>query len=388
MRAGQLPPSPTLGIAAKAQAMRAAGVDVISLAAGEPDFPTPEAVCQAGIAAIQSGFTKYTPTPGIPELRAAISEKLKRENQVNVLPEQVIVSSGAKQSVFNALNVLLNEGDEVILIAPYWMTYAEQVRLAGAIPAVVRTLAADGFVPQMDQLREAITGRTRAIILNSPCNPTGAVFSRQTIKEIAVLAIRHDLWVISDEIYEKLIYGETHVSIASLGTEIADRTVTVNGCSKTFAMTGWRIGYAAAPLPVAKAMSNFQDQVTSNANSIAQKAAVAALALEPGVVESMRAEYETRRDLVLRQLRAIPNVTAPTPGGAFYVMPDLSAYLGGRISDDCAMAEYLLEEARVATVPGSVFEGLGHVRLSYAASRENLQNGIQRIAEALEKLRA
>lgn len=367
--------------------MRAEGIDVISLAAGEPDFPTPDAVTEAAIAALHAGFTKYTPTPGIPELRKVISEKLHRENQVSVKPEQVVVSSGAKQSLFNSCTVLLDPGDEVILIAPYWMTYAEQVRLAGGVPVKVQTTSETGFVPDIEQIREVVTSRTKAIMLNSPSNPTGAVFPRQLLKEIAALALRNELWVISDEIYEKLIYGEQHVSIASLGAEIAERTITINGCSKSFAMTGWRIGFAAAPLPVAKAMSNFQDQVTSNANSIAQKAAVKAFTLGEGPVEQMRSEYEIRRDMVVDLLREIPDVSVVTPKGAFYVMPNIAAYLGGRIKDDLELAEYLLEEGRVATVPGSVFEGHGHIRISYAASRDNLRNGIGRISEALQKLR-
>ncbi|HVT11211.1 MAG TPA: pyridoxal phosphate-dependent aminotransferase [Fimbriimonadaceae bacterium] len=387
-RAGQLKPSPTLGISARAQSMRAQGIDVISLAAGEPDFPTPEPICDAAIAALRAGFTKYTPTPGILELRQAISEKLWNENSVRVAPEQVIVSSGAKQSLFNSCNILVDPGDEVILIAPYWMTYAEQVTLAGGVPIKIQTTAESGFLPTSDQLREAVSPRTKAIILNSPSNPTGAVLSRQILKEIAALAIRHDFWVIADEIYEKLIYGAEHVSIASLGSEIAERTVTIGGCSKTFAMTGWRVGFAAAPLPVAKAMSNFQDQVTSNANSFAQKGAVKAFTLGSDAVEEMRSEYENRRNLVVGLLRDIPDVTVNVPSGAFYAMPNVSAYLGGRFSTDLELAEYLLEEGKVATVPGSVFEGHGHIRLSYAASRENLKAGIARISDALQKLRA
>ncbi|MFI5387608.1 MAG: pyridoxal phosphate-dependent aminotransferase [Fimbriimonadales bacterium] len=388
-RAGQLKPSPTLGISARAQAMRAEGIDVISLAAGEPDFPTPALVCEAAIAALNSGFTKYTPTPGVPELRKVIAEKLSRENQVRAAAENVVVSSGAKQSLFNACNVILDPGDEVILIAPYWMTYAEQVRLAGGEPVKVQTSAESDFVPSFDQLRDAVTPRTKAIIINSPANPTGAVYPRQTLKEIASLAIRHDLWVISDEIYEKLIYGGVeHVSIGSLGTDIAERTITIGGCSKTYAMTGWRIGFAAAPVPVAKAMSNFQDQVTSSANSFAQKGAIRAFQLDGAPVETMRAEYEARRDLVVGLLRDIPGVTINLPHGAFYVMPDVTTYLVGRIANDLELAEYLLDEAKVATVPGSVFEGHGHIRLSYAASRENLKAGVKRISDALQKLRA
>jgi aspartate aminotransferase len=367
--------------------MRVEGIDVISLAAGEPDFPTPEPICDAAVDALRAGFTKYTPTPGVPELRRVISDKLWSENSVRAAPEQIVVSSGAKQSLFNSCSVLLDPGDEVILIAPYWMTYADQVRLAGGEPVVVRTTAESGFVPTNDDLKAAVTPRTRAIIINSPCNPSGAVFPRQTLKEIAALAIRHDLWVISDEIYEKLIYGVEHVSMGSLGSEIAERTITIGGCSKSFAMTGWRIGFAAAPIPVAKAMSNFQDQVTSSANSFAQKGAIKAFSMGDASVEDMRCEYDRRRNLVVELLREIPDVKVNLPKGAFYVLPDVSAYIGGRIADDLAMAEHLLDEAKVATVPGSVFEADGHLRLSYAASRENLKAGIGRIAEAFQKLR-
>lgn len=367
--------------------MRAEGIDVISLAAGEPDFPTPEPVCDAAIAAIKAGFTKYTPTPGLPDLRRAISDKLWNDNSVRASAEQIVISSGAKQSLFNSFNVLLDPGDEVIVIAPYWMTYPEQIRLAGGVPVKVQTTAESGFIPTHDEIRDAITPRTRAIMVNSPCNPTGAVFPRQTLKDIAALAIRHDLWVVSDEIYEKLIYGTEHVSIGSLGSEISERTITIGGCSKTYAMTGWRIGFAAAPVPVAKAMSNFQDQVTSNANSFAQKGAIQAFALGPGTIEDMRSEYETRRNLIVSLLRDIPEVTINVPQGAFYVMPNVSAYLGGQYPGDLELAEYLLDEAKVATVPGSVFEGHGHLRMSYAASRENLRAGIARISDALQNLR-
>jgi aspartate aminotransferase len=367
--------------------MRAEGIDVISLAAGEPDFPTPEPVCDAAISALRSGFTKYTPTPGLPELRRVISDKLWNDNSVRAAAEQIVVSSGAKQSLFNTFNVLLDPGDEVIVIAPYWMTYPEQIRLAGGVPVIVKTGADSGFIPTLDQLRDAITSRTRAIMVNSPSNPTGAVFPRQTMKDIAALAIRHDLWVISDEIYEKLIYGAEHVSPGSLGAEIAERTITIGGCSKTYAMTGWRIGFAAAPVQVAKAMSNFQDQVTSNANSFAQKGAIQAFTLNNKPVEEMRSEYEIRRNLVVSLLREIPDVTVNVPNGAFYVMPNIEAYLGGRCPGDQELAEYLLDEAKVATVPGCVFEGHGHIRLSYAASRENLKAGVARIGHALQKLR-
>jgi aspartate aminotransferase len=371
---------------AKANALRAQGVDIVSFAAGEPDFNTPEPICRAAIEAIEEGFTKYTPSAGIPALRSAIAQKLERENGVRSSPDQVVVSCGAKHSVYNSMQVLLDPGDEVILIAPYWMTYAEQVRLAGGIPVVVHTEAEHGFQPAYERIREAITDKTKAIILNSPSNPTGAVWPRQTIKEIAALAIRHGFWVVADEIYEKLVYGSEHVSIASLGMEIAERTITINGCSKTFAMTGWRIGYASAPLPVAKAMSNFQDQVTSNPTSFAQKGALAAFTLGDEAIEKMRNEFEIRRDLIVQSLSQIPGVTLALPRGAFYVLPSFKTYVGGRFRTDTELAEYLLEEAHVATVPGSPFEAPGHLRLTYATSREDIERGVSRIAEALARI--
>jgi aspartate aminotransferase len=387
-RAELLKPSPTLAISAKAKAMKAQGLDIVSLSAGEPDFDTPDAICEAAVKALEAGQTKYTPTSGMIELKQAIVHKLKRENGLGVTPEQIVVSCGAKQSLYNSLMCLIGQGDEVILIAPYWMTYAEQVTLAGGTPVVVKTRPEDGFIPSVDDIRSRITDRTRAIIVNSPSNPTGAVFSRDILKGIAMLALRHGLWVITDEIYERLIYGEAHHSIAALGSDIADQTITISGCSKTYAMTGWRIGYAAAPVSVAKAMSNLQDQVTSNPTSFAQVGAIAALQLDPAEVERMRAEFEVRRNLIIDELHRIPGVEVPVPQGAFYVFPKVEHYLGGRIDNDCDLAEYLLDSAQVAVIPGAVFDGAGHLRLSYAASREDIHRGVERIAEALTTLNA
>ncbi|MCC7436146.1 MAG: pyridoxal phosphate-dependent aminotransferase [Methanoregulaceae archaeon] len=385
VRASVARPSPTLAITAKANAMKAAGVDVISFGAGEPDFNTPEPVCRAAIQAIEGGFTKYTPSAGIPALREAVADKFWRENGLRYEPSQVVASCGAKHSVFNALWVLLDPGDEVILFAPYWMTYRDQIALCGGVPVVVPTRAEDRFVPSIDDLKAAITPRTKAILVNSPSNPTGAVFPRETLKQIAALAMRHDLWVISDEIYERLVYEGKHESIAALGKEIQDRTITISGCSKTYSMTGWRIGYMAAPEPVAKAVSCFQDQVTSNPTSFVQRGAIAALALPDEVVEGMRAEFASRLDLTLSELAGIPGLVISRPAGAFYVFVGVQAYLGERCRDDVAVAELLLEEAHVALVPGSVFEGPGFLRLSYTASPEQIREGIQRMARALQR---
>ena len=383
-RAGMLRPSPTLSITAKANALKAAGEDVVSFAAGEPDFNTPEPIIDAAIDALHAGFTKYTPTSGIAPLKEAIAGKLLRENGVKVSPEQVVVGCGAKQSLYETFQVLLDPGDEVIIVAPFWMTHAEQVRLAGGVPRIVHARAEHGFVPAYDDLKEAVGPRTKAILVNSPSNPTGAVLPRETLKEIAALALRHGLWIVTDEIYERLVYGgTTHTSIASLGSEVAERTITIGGCSKSYAMTGWRIGFAAAPLPVAKAMSNLQDQITSNPTSFAQKGATVAFNLPAEAVEAMRAEFEARRDLIVGLLRGIPGVTIAEPKGAFYAFPDFSAFMGG---DDMALATHLLEEAKVAVIPGSVFEGTGHLRLTYACSRADIQRGVERIAEAVSRL--
>jgi len=384
-RAGLLKPSPTLSITAKANAMKAEGIDVISFAAGEPDFNTPDVVNEAAIAAIHAGLTKYTPSSGTKDLKEAIAAKLARENGLNVSPDQIVASCGAKHSVYNTMQVLLDPGDEVILIAPYWMTYAEQIRLAGGEPVVVHTTGDEEFVPTLERVAQAITPRTRAILVNSPSNPTGAVLPLQTLQGIANLAQKHDFWIVADEIYERLVYGAEHHTIASFSPEIAERTITINGVSKTYSMTGWRIGYAAAPLPVAKAMSNFQDQVTSNPTSFAQKGAVAALNMDSAAVEAMRAEFEGRRDLIVSLLRQIPGAQVPEPRGAFYAFPNFSHFFGGEVATDLDLATYLLQEAKVATVPGSVFEGAGHLRLSYAASRDDIQRGVARIAEALGK---
>lgn len=381
-RTNILKPSPTLAITAKANAMRADGIDVISFGAGEPDFNTPKPICDAAKEAIDSGFTKYTPSAGIKELKEAICGKLSRENALTYAPEQVVVSCGAKHSIFNAIQVLVDPGDEVILIAPYWMTYADQIQLAGGIPKVVYTSAENGFVPELDQIKEAISDRTKAILINSPSNPTGGVLSDEILAGIAELSQKHGFWVIADEIYERLVYGVTPRSFATYGTE--DRTVTVGGCSKSYAMTGWRIGFAACPLPVAKAMSNFQDQVTSNPTSFAQRGAVVAFNLPSENVEAMRVEFEARRDLIVGLLAAIPGVKIQPPKGAFYAFPDVSACL--RTGEtDIDLAQYLLDEAHVAVVPGSVFEGKGHIRLSYATSRKNIEEGVRRIQDALSR---
>jgi aspartate aminotransferase len=379
-------PSPTLAITAKAKALAAAGADVIQFAAGEPDFNTPEPICEAAKAAIDRGFTKYTVTTGIVELKEAISKKLLGDNGLRYAPDQIVVTCGAKQALYNSLWILIEPGDEVIVFGPYWMTYADQIRLVGGVPVVVNTRADQNFVPSHEDLKRAVSPRTKAIMVNSPCNPTGAVYPRSTIKEIAHTALQNNLWVIADEIYEKLIYEGEHVSIGSLSEDLLARTITIGGCSKTFAMTGWRIGYLAGPKDFVKAVGAFQDQVTSNPTSFAQVGALSALQMDATSVEGMRAEFDVRRTIGHAELMKIPNLIAPKPCGAFYFFVDFSAYLGGQIKTDAELAEFLLEQVHVATIPGSVFEGPGFLRLSYTASQDNIRRGIQRIGEALARL--
>lgn len=386
-RVAGLKPSPTLSLTAKVAELKKQGQDIISFGAGEPDFGTPEEVCEAGIEAIRSGKTRYTAGAGIPELRAAIAEKLEVENGVTVTPEQVIVSCGAKHAVYNALMSVCNPVDEVILFAPYWMTYKDQVYLTGAQSKVVHTDLAGGYLPDPDAFEEAITPQTKAVMLNSPCNPTGAVMPRKTMERIAEIVVEHNLWVISDEIYEKLVYdGVEHVSIASLGPEIAARTITVNGVSKSHAMTGWRIGYSAAPIEIAKGMSALQDQVTSNASSISQYAALAALRMPCAKIEANAREFQARRDLILGQLSNISGVRCAKPQGAFYAFTDISDFTTPDF-DDLALSHTLLCDFGVACVPGSVFEGPGHLRLTYALDRPDIVEGVRRIAEGLQSLR-
>lgn len=378
-------PSPTLAITARAKALAQQGYPVISFGAGEPDFNTPDPICQAAIQAMRNGETKYTPSAGLPALREEIAEKLHRENGLNYTADQITVSCGAKHSVYNALQVICNPGDEVILIAPYWMTYYDQIVLAGGIPKVIHTTAESGFSPSLDQLREAINAKTRAIILNSPCNPTGTMLSRDALKNIAAMALRHGFWIISDEIYEHLIYDAEHFSIAGLGQDVYAQTITVNGCSKTFAMTGWRIGYSAAPLEVAKAISKLQDQVTSNPTSFAQYGAIAALQLPPSAIAEMQQTFNRRRKRIVEKLSAIPGICCSLPPGAFYAFPHIGSLCDG---DDLIFADRLLEDCHVAIVPGTVFEGRGHIRLSYATSDENIEEGVDRISKFVQTLRA
>ena len=391
-RAQRTSPSPTLAITAKARKMREEGIDVLSFGAGEPDFDTPEFIKEAAVTALREGFTKYTPTAGIEPLRKAICDKLWRDNGLKYEPNQIIVTCGGKHALYNTFQVICDPGDEVIIPAPYWVSYPEMVKLADGVPVFVYADESTGFVPTIDAIREKISARTRAIVVNSPCNPTGAVFPRQTLKEIAALALRHDLYIISDEIYEKMVYdGHEHCSIASLGEEVKKRTILVNGMSKAYSMTGWRIGYAAAERELIAAMTRIQDQSTSNPTSIAQRAALAALQAPEDTVKQMVDAFAERRRAIVDGLNCIPGFRCAEPGGAFYAFPNVSALYGKRwgdrvINNSDAFAEYLLEVARVAVVPGSGFGADENIRLSYACSLDTIRNGLARIADAVQAL--
>lgn len=385
-------PSPTLAITAKANALRAQGVDIIGFGAGEPDFDTPDTIKRAAVDAINAGFTKYTPTAGIPELRSAVCDKLKRDNGVSYTPDQVLVSCGAKHSLFNAVMALVDPGDEVIIPAPYWVSYAEMVRCAGGVVVEIPTTAADGFRATAERIAQAVTPRTKLLILNSPSNPTGMVYNPQELERIARVVVDRDIACISDEIYEKIVYGDTrHVSIASFGSDIQARTIIINGVSKSHSMTGWRIGYAAGPRDVIAAMTNLQDHSTSNATSIAQKAALEALTGSQESVATMVAAFAERRDAIVRLVNEIPGMSCLTPTGAFYVWVDCTALMarsfgGAPIGSSLRLAELLLTEAKVAVIPGICFGNDAYVRLSYATSMRNISEGLARIRDFCAEL--
>ena len=376
-------PSATIAVDARAKALVAQGVDIVNLTAGEPDFDTMPAARAGGIAAIEQGFTRYTPVPGIAELREAIAKKLKDDNGLEYKAAQVVVSNGAKQSIYNALMVLLDPGDEVVIPTPAWVSYPEMVKLAGGVPVMVDTQP-NQYRLDAKALAAAITPRTKVIVLNNPSNPTGVVYSDAELRMVAGLAVSNDLYVVSDEIYEKLTYGAEFISIASLGPEILDRTVTVNGFSKAYAMTGWRMGYAAANPEIAEAMSSFQSQCTSGASSITQKAALAALKGDQAPVEAMRVQFDRRRRYVAGRLEPMPGIHLDgMPEGAFYIFPRVDELYGKQvagieINGSVRFAEALLERSRVAVVPGLPFGSDRHIRISYACSLETLTEGMDR----------
>lgn len=375
-RVQQLTPSLTLAIDARAKAMKAQGVDVIGLGAGEPDFDTPEHIKAAAMGSLDAGFTKYTPAAGIPELRDAIAEKLKKDNGLDYEPSQIVVTCGAKQACFNAFLAMLNPGDEVLIPAPYWLSYPEMVRLAGGEPVIVPTAAENGYKLTPDLFREYTSPLTRMVVLNSPGNPTGTVYTENELAALAEVALDDDIAILSDEIYEKLIYDDVHhVSVASFSGEVYNQTVVVNGFSKPYAMTGWRLGYVAAPKDVATRLEAIQSHSSSNATSFAQKGALAAYKGPQDCVEEMRAEFDKRRRRMCELLDGLTSLSYVRPQGAFYVLVDISRT--GMSSQD--FAEKLLEQQKVAVVPGVAFGADHTVRLSYATSMEVIEEGIKRL---------
>lgn len=392
-RALKIKPSPTLAIDAKAKAMKAQGIDVVNFGVGEPDFDTPENIKEAAIKAIKEGFTKYTPVGGIDALKDAVIEKFKKDNGLDYTREEIIISCGAKHSLYNINQAILSPGDEVLIPSPYWVSYPDQALLNDAVPVFVKTYEKDSFMLRTESLKAHITPKTKLLILNSPSNPTGLTYDRKTLEGIAEIVLKNNMYVVSDEIYEKLIYdGVKHISIASLGKEIKQRTIVVNGLSKSYAMTGWRIGYAAGPKDIIKAMTNIQSQSTSNPTSIAQKAAVEALMGSQDFIKTMLNEFDKRRKYLVDSLNKITGLSCLTPTGAFYAFPNTSALYGKHhngkpINSSSDLAMYFLEEAKVALVHGAAFGDDNYVRLSYATSIDMIKKGVERIAEAIQKLK-
>ncbi|SKA86713.1 L-aspartate aminotransferase apoenzyme [Caloramator quimbayensis] len=389
-KAQKISSSVTLAITAKAKKMKEEGIDVISFGAGEPDFNTPFNIQNAAIEAIKEGKTKYTPSSGILELKEAICDKLKKDNNLNYKPSQIVISNGAKHSLYNALFAICNAGDEVIVPVPYWVSYPELVKLVDAVPVFVETKEKNSFKYAKEDLEKAITNKTKAIILNSPNNPTGTVYNKEDLEMISKIAIEKDLIIISDEIYEKLIYDDVkHISIASLNDEIKKRTIIINGMSKAYSMTGWRIGYTASEENIAAIMSNVQSHETSNPNSIAQYASVEALKGPQDEIEKMRIEFQKRRNYMVDKINSIEGISCRKPEGAFYVMINISniknkIIKGHKIESSVDFCEALLKEEKVAAIPGSGFGSDDYIRLSYATSMENIVEGLDRIQNFLK----
>jgi aspartate aminotransferase len=392
-RAKGLKPSPTLAINAKAKSMQAQGIHVISFGAGEPDFDTPENIKQAAKKALDEGFTKYTPVGGIDELKDAIIKKFQRDSGLSYKRSEIIVSCGGKHSFYNLAQAIFDQGDEVIIPAPYWVSYPPMVSLAGGTPVIVETTEKNEFKITPEDLKKAITPKTKALIINSPSNPTGSAYTKKELEKIAEIAISKNFFVISDEIYEKIIYdGFEFVSIASLNDEIRKRTIIVHGVAKTYAMTGWRIGYTAGSEEIVSAMNNIQSQSTSNPTSIAQKASVEALIGPQDEVRKMVNAFGQRRNYIVDRLNKMPGVSCYKPVGAFYVFPNFSSYYGKsyqgkKIENSTHLADFFLDVARVAVVPGIEFGADPFERLSYATSIEDIKEGLNRIEESLKKLR-
>lgn len=377
-RVTQVTPSLTLSITNQAKAMKAKGEEVYGLAGGEPDLDTPDFIKEAAIQAIQEGKTKYTPAAGIPELREAVANKLQKENNLTYDPRQVVINSGAKHSCMNAIMAVVEEGDEVIIPSPYWVSYPEMVRLAGGVPVIVETKEENGWKITPEEFEEHMTGLTKMIIINSPGNPTGAVYTKEELKALGEVALYEDITILSDEIYENLIYGDTkHVSIASISKDLYNLTITVGGFSKAYSMTGWRLGWIAAPEPIAAAISKLQGHTTSNACTFAQYGGLAALEQESTFVEDLKAEYDVRRQFMLTRLKAIPNVSVIEPEGAFYFFVNCEQ-LGMKSVNLC---DKLLNRYRVAVVPGIAFGNDNCIRISYCTTLDVLNEGISRFEE-------
>ncbi len=392
-RCQNIAPSLTLQIDARAKEMAASGMNVIGFGAGEPDFPTPPHICEAAKEAMDLGMTRYTPVAGTMELRMAITRKMERDHHLTYSPQEIIVSNGAKHSLFTVFQTILDPGDEVLIPTPCWVSYPELVRMAGGVPILVPTDESNRFIPTNQDIASRVTRRTKAIIITSPSNPNGSMWTREQLAYVGNLAVTHPFYIVSDEIYEKLVYdGRKHLSIAQLGEQIKERTFIINGMSKAYAMTGWRIGYCAAPRQEIRAMTAFQSQATSNANSIAQHASAVALDGDQSCVSEMVAQFQERRDIMVDGINAIDGVSCLKPEGAFYVMMNIRNVLGRKynsraVESSMDFAELLLAEKQVAVVPGIAFEAEGFCRLSYACSTEKIQDGLNRIEEFVRSLR-
>ncbi len=389
-RANSIKPSPTLAVSARAAKLKAAGKDILSLSAGEPDFDTPDFIKNAAIDALKQGFTKYTAVSGTPGLRQAIADKFKRENGLEYSLDQILVSCGCKHSIYNLMQAVLDPGDEVVIPAPYWVSYPDMVKLAGAEPVIIKTGIDEAFKINRSQLRGAINDKTRMLILNSPCNPTGAYYTQQELAELGEVLNEHpEILIASDDIYEHILWAEdSFKNILDACPDLFNRTIVLNGVSKAYSMTGWRIGYAAGPKPIIDAMEKIQSQSTSNPTSIAQVAAQEALEGDQSFVKQIRNIFKERHDLILEGLNRIPGIQCAPAGGTFYIFPDCNAVIDQSrdINDDLQLAEYLLEEGKLAVVPGSAFGTPGYLRLSFACSMDNIREGLKRMETAINKL--
>lgn len=385
-RIRKIKPSQTLAITARANELKAKGVDIVSFGAGEPDFDTPEYVKEAAIKALKDGKTKYSPAGGIPELRKALSERIKEKNKVEYKPSEIVVCPGAKMGLYEIFSVILNPGEEVIVPAPYWVSYTEQIVLNDGIPKVVDLSEENDFVLTVEHLKQVVSEKTKALVLNTPSNPTGAVIPRKELERIAQFCLEKNILIISDECYEEFAYEEEHVSIASLSKEVREITFTVSAFSKSYSMTGWRLGWVAAPERFTKSIVDMQSQTISNPTTFIQYGALEALKDGGEFPRKMREEFIKRRNYIVEALNSIKGVRCTLPKGAFYAFPNVSNYTSSLFTDDLKLTEYLLEEAKVAVVPGSAFGKDGYIRLSYATSMENIQKGVDRIKQALEKI--